>query len=133
MLRSFCADSGHAYYFLEDVYPRMAHGRRPLKTPGLVRALFPAERIQGSRPTAAPAAAPAPAAQFPAPGVVPPPVGVYTTPKTILCFQSCRLHSVFLWLIRTSSHKHTCNDMYTSLAFVCVESIAASGEPTVER
>lgn len=66
--------AGHAYYFLEDVYPRMAHGRRPLRTPGLLKALFPADQIQSSRPTAAPAAAPAAAAQFPAPGVVPPPV-----------------------------------------------------------
>ena len=31
--------SGHAYYFLEDVYPRMT-GRRPLRTPGFVKALF---------------------------------------------------------------------------------------------
>lgn len=31
--------AGHAYYFLEDVYPRMT-GRRPLKTPGFVKALF---------------------------------------------------------------------------------------------
>ncbi|KAL3149109.1 hypothetical protein ABBQ32_001949 [Trebouxia sp. C0010 RCD-2024] len=66
--------AGHAYYFLEDVYPRMAHGRRPLKTPGFIKALFPADWIQNSgRPTAA--AAPAAAAHFPAPGVVPPPVG----------------------------------------------------------
>ena len=70
--------SGHAYYFLEDVYPRMAHGRRPLRTPGLLKALFPADQIQSSRPTAAPAAAPAAAAQFPAPGVVPPPVGEFS-------------------------------------------------------
>ncbi len=34
---------GHAYYFLEDVYPRMTNGRRPLKTPAILRALFPAE------------------------------------------------------------------------------------------
>jgi Derlin-2/3 len=34
--------AGHVYYFLEDVYPRMSGGRRPLKTPGVVRALFPA-------------------------------------------------------------------------------------------
>lgn len=68
--------AGHAYYFLEDVYPRMAHGRRPLRTPGFIKALFPADQIQSSgRTTAAAAAAPAPAAQFPAPGVVPPPVG----------------------------------------------------------
>ncbi|KAK9838623.1 hypothetical protein WJX74_000011 [Apatococcus lobatus] len=32
--------AGHAYYFLEDVYPRMS-GRRPLKTPSLVKAMFP--------------------------------------------------------------------------------------------
>ena len=31
---------GHAYYFLEDVYPRMS-GRRPLRTPSLVKAMFP--------------------------------------------------------------------------------------------
>eukprot|EP00882_Tetradesmus_deserticola_P003688 GHRQ01003902.1.p1 GENE.GHRQ01003902.1~~GHRQ01003902.1.p1 ORF type:complete len:263 (+),score=114.90 GHRQ01003902.1:284-1072(+) len=34
--------AGHAYYFLEDVYPRMT-GRRPLKTPGFVQAMFPVE------------------------------------------------------------------------------------------
>ncbi|KAF8072587.1 DER2.1 [Scenedesmus sp. PABB004] len=34
--------AGHAYYFLEDVYPRMT-ARRPLKTPGLVAALFPVD------------------------------------------------------------------------------------------
>mmetsp|Transcript_11759 Transcript_11759/g.20937 ORF Transcript_11759/g.20937 Transcript_11759/m.20937 type:complete len:244 (+) Transcript_11759:251-982(+) len=34
--------AGHAYYFLEDVYPRMT-GRRPLKTPGILRALFPTD------------------------------------------------------------------------------------------
>lgn len=33
--------AGHCYYFLEDVYPRMT-GRRPLRTPSLVKALFPA-------------------------------------------------------------------------------------------
>lgn len=57
----------------------MSHGRRPLKTPGLIKALFPAEQIQNTRPTAPAAAAPAAAApaapNFPAPGVVPPPVG----------------------------------------------------------
>jgi len=91
---------GHAYYFLEDVYPRMAHGRRPLKTPGFVKALFPADQIQSSRPTAAPAAAPA-AAQFPAPGVVPPPVGGFTissvcvgVPFFICCY--------ILWLLLQS-------------------------------
>ena len=44
--------AGHAYYFLEDVYPRMS-GRRPLKTPRLLSALFAAEDI--IRPVAAPA------------------------------------------------------------------------------
>lgn len=34
--------AGHVYYFLEDVYPRMT-GRRPLKTPSFVKALFPAD------------------------------------------------------------------------------------------
>eukprot|EP01026_Neomeris_dumetosa_P022783 TRINITY_DN1963_c0_g1_i3.p1 TRINITY_DN1963_c0_g1~~TRINITY_DN1963_c0_g1_i3.p1 ORF type:complete len:272 (-),score=25.18 TRINITY_DN1963_c0_g1_i3:280-1095(-) len=32
--------AGHIYYFLEDIYPRMS-GRRLLKTPGIVKALFP--------------------------------------------------------------------------------------------
>ncbi|GBF90363.1 der1-like family protein [Raphidocelis subcapitata] len=36
--------AGHAYYFLEDVYPRMTNGRRPLKTPALLKALFPTEQ-----------------------------------------------------------------------------------------
>ena len=35
--------AGHIYYFLEDVYPRMT-GRRPLKTPGFLKALFPQEQ-----------------------------------------------------------------------------------------
>ncbi|EFN59175.1 hypothetical protein CHLNCDRAFT_19312 [Chlorella variabilis] len=48
--------AGHAYYFLEDVYPRMT-GRRLLKTPAVVRALFPAEGIQAPRMAAMPAAA----------------------------------------------------------------------------
>jgi len=34
--------AGHVYYFLEDVYPRMSGGRRLLRTPGLLQALFPA-------------------------------------------------------------------------------------------
>lgn len=34
--------AGHAYYFLEDVYPSMTN-RRVLKTPGFIRALFPAD------------------------------------------------------------------------------------------
>ncbi|KAG6474820.1 derlin-2.2-like [Zingiber officinale] len=31
--------AGHTYYFLEDVYPKMS-GRRPLKTPSFIKALF---------------------------------------------------------------------------------------------
>lgn len=37
--------AGHAYYFLEDVYPRMSGGRRPLRTPGIIRALLPERRV----------------------------------------------------------------------------------------
>lgn len=33
---------GHAYYFLEDVYPRMT-GRRLLKTPAMLRVFLPAD------------------------------------------------------------------------------------------
>lgn len=36
--------AGHAYYFLEDVYPRMT-GRRPLKTPSFIKALFADEPV----------------------------------------------------------------------------------------
>jgi|UniRef100_A0A7S1SZ48 Derlin-2/3 len=36
--------AGHAYYFLEDVYPRMSN-RRLLKTPGILHALFPHQQI----------------------------------------------------------------------------------------
>jgi len=38
--------TGHTYYFLADVYPRMS-GRRPLATPALLRALWPAEAAGG--------------------------------------------------------------------------------------
>lgn len=34
--------TGHVYYYLEDVYPRIS-GRRPLTTPGVLKALFPGE------------------------------------------------------------------------------------------
>eukprot|EP00775_Hariotina_reticulata_P007038 gene7038-7252_t len=34
--------AGHAYYFLEDVYPRMT-GRRILKTPAFIKAMFPVD------------------------------------------------------------------------------------------
>lgn len=47
-LLGMCA--GHAYYFLEDVYPFMT-GRRFLKTPGFIRALFPEDdAVVVSRP-----------------------------------------------------------------------------------
>eukprot|EP00252_Welwitschia_mirabilis_P017261 TRINITY_DN3826_c0_g1_i2.p1 TRINITY_DN3826_c0_g1~~TRINITY_DN3826_c0_g1_i2.p1 ORF type:complete len:241 (+),score=24.05 TRINITY_DN3826_c0_g1_i2:206-928(+) len=36
--------AGHAYYFLEDIYPAMT-GRRLLKTPGFIRAMFPEENV----------------------------------------------------------------------------------------
>ncbi|KAL3850859.1 hypothetical protein ACJIZ3_012741 [Penstemon smallii] len=40
--------AGHAYYFLEDVYPRMT-GRRPLRTPALIRSLFADEPVVAAR------------------------------------------------------------------------------------
>ncbi|KAI3741050.1 hypothetical protein L1987_58717 [Smallanthus sonchifolius] len=36
--------AGHAYYFLEDVYPKMT-GRRPLKTPSFIKNLFAGEPL----------------------------------------------------------------------------------------
>jgi hypothetical protein len=81
------APPGHVYYFLEDVYPRIS-GRRPLRTPALLRLLFPADEAV----VVAPPAPPRPLAQagagpaglaagagqaggggFPMPPVVPPP------------------------------------------------------------
>ena len=57
---------GHAYYFLEDVYPRMT-GRRPLRTPGLVRALVgQGPHIQRAAPAAQPPPPPAAAPWDPA-------------------------------------------------------------------
>lgn len=41
--------AGHAYYFLEDVYPLMT-GRRLLKTPGFIKALFPEDTVVVPRP-----------------------------------------------------------------------------------
>jgi Derlin-2/3 len=39
--------AGHTYYFLEDVYPHTSTGRRLLRTPAMVKALFPqAQQIQ---------------------------------------------------------------------------------------
>ena len=72
--------AGHAYYFLEDVYPRMS-GRRPLKTPSLITAMFPRpdthqqdiilqDALVNRGAAAAPAAAPAAAAAAAAPGAV---------------------------------------------------------------
>jgi Derlin-2/3 len=34
--------AGHVYYYLEDVYPRIT-GRRPLRTPLMIKALFPTD------------------------------------------------------------------------------------------
>ena len=65
------AHAGHCYYFLEDVYPRMT-GRRPLRTPGLIKALFPGDEAPGGIRIARTPPPPAPHA-FPAPGVVPAP------------------------------------------------------------
>jgi len=44
--------AGHAYYFLEDVYPLMT-GRRILRTPGLIKALFPEDTVLVARPAPA--------------------------------------------------------------------------------
>ncbi len=59
--------AGHAYYFLEDVYPRMT-GRRVLKTPGFIKALFPTDEaippVVLPQPAAAPLERPALARQF---------------------------------------------------------------------
>lgn len=52
--------AGHAYYFLEDVYPIMT-GRRILKTPGIIKALFPEDVV---------VVPPQPANGWGAPGVV---------------------------------------------------------------
>lgn len=41
--------AGHMYYYFEDVYPRIS-GRRPLKTPGVIKALFPDEAIRHHQP-----------------------------------------------------------------------------------
>lgn len=41
--------AGHVYYYLEDVYPRIS-GRRPLTTPGILKALFPGEGGGGRAP-----------------------------------------------------------------------------------
>lgn len=44
--------AGHLYYYFEDIYPLMT-GRRILKTPSIIKALFPEETVVVSRPTAA--------------------------------------------------------------------------------
>lgn len=49
--------AGHAYYFLEDVYPRMT-SRRPLRTPAFIRSLFTEEPLVAARPAAVRFAAP---------------------------------------------------------------------------
>lgn len=48
----FCTQgmiAGHAYYFLEDVYPRMT-GRRPLRTPSFIKALFADDPVVVAQP-----------------------------------------------------------------------------------
>lgn len=40
--------AGHAYFFLEDVYPRMS-GRRPLRTPQFIKAMFADEAVVVAR------------------------------------------------------------------------------------
>ncbi|KAF8391524.1 hypothetical protein HHK36_023829 [Tetracentron sinense] len=41
--------AGHAYYFLEDVYPRMT-SRRPLRTPAFIKSLFADEAVIVAQP-----------------------------------------------------------------------------------
>ncbi|KAM7266044.1 hypothetical protein ACFE04_003727 [Oxalis oulophora] len=53
--------AGHAYYFLEDVYPRMT-GRRPLRTPSFIKGLFADEAVVVARPANVWFAAPPPEA-----------------------------------------------------------------------
>ena len=36
--------AGHVYYYLEDVYPAIS-GRRLLKTPAILKAVFPPEDV----------------------------------------------------------------------------------------
>lgn len=50
--------AGHAYYFLDDVYPKMT-GRRPLRTPAIIQSLFADEPVVAARPAAVRFAAPA--------------------------------------------------------------------------
>ncbi|XP_076921057.1 derlin-2.2-like [Bidens hawaiensis] len=49
--------AGHAYFFLEDVYPKMT-GRRPLKTPLFIKILFADETVVVARPAEVRFAAP---------------------------------------------------------------------------
>ncbi|KAJ6843528.1 derlin-2.2-like [Iris pallida] len=51
--------AGHAYYFLEDVYPRMT-GRRLLKTPALIKSLFAEDAVVVAPPANARFAPPPP-------------------------------------------------------------------------
>lgn len=50
--------AGHGYFFLEDVYPKMT-GRRPLKTPSFIKALFADDPVVVARPANVRFAAPA--------------------------------------------------------------------------
>lgn len=70
---SLLSRPGHIYYFLEDVYPRMT-GRRPLKTPGIVKALFPGEQVHttDTTPMVAPGMVPPPEPPAPQPGYIAP-------------------------------------------------------------
>ena len=58
--------AGHTYYYLEDIYPHTPHGKRLLKTPRIVKALFPDDqqilRVPVPIPVPMPAAAAAAAA-----------------------------------------------------------------------
>eukprot|EP00955_Chlamydomonas_euryale_P033683 349608-Chlamydomonas_euryale.AAC.14 len=58
----------------EDVYPRMT-GRRPLKTPGFVRALFPSDEPIVAPAMHPPPPAPAAPENFGAPDLAPVPAG----------------------------------------------------------
>lgn len=49
--------AGHAYFYLEDVYPRMT-GRRPLKTPAFIKSLFAEDIVVAAQPANARFAAP---------------------------------------------------------------------------
>lgn len=47
--------AGHAYFYLEDVLPRISRGMRPLATPWLLRAAFGEVRLSAAPRAATPA------------------------------------------------------------------------------